>query len=137
LFKNVELFYNFLAHVVYKAVSDRSVSNIRSLIHIVILQSLGDTTFFKRAAQLKPLEPVITNVCMLQQPRGTAEIRKNSGHFVLKYVVNYPIKCLNSNLYLYERKLNFLSNGIHFITISLKNLKIYIYKDKKSFENIL
>jgi len=36
----------------YKAVPDGSVSNIRSLIHLVILQSLGDTTFFKKAVQL-------------------------------------------------------------------------------------
>jgi len=34
-----------------KAVPDGSVSNIRSLIHLVILQSLCDTTFFKRAVQ--------------------------------------------------------------------------------------
>jgi len=42
-----------LIHVIikYKAVPDGSVSNIRSLIHLVILQSLGDTTFFKRAIQ--------------------------------------------------------------------------------------
>jgi len=31
-----------------KAVKDGTVSNIRSLIHLVILQSLGDTTFFKK-----------------------------------------------------------------------------------------
>jgi len=35
----------------YKAVPDGSVSNIRSLIHLVILQLLGDTTFFKRTVQ--------------------------------------------------------------------------------------
>jgi len=35
----------------YKAVLDGSVSNIRSLINLVILQSLGDTTFLKRAVQ--------------------------------------------------------------------------------------
>jgi len=34
-----------------KAVPDGRVSNIRRLIHLVILQSLSDTTFFKRAVQ--------------------------------------------------------------------------------------
>jgi len=38
--------------IIYKAVPDGSVSNICSLIHLVILQSLGDSTFFKRAIQL-------------------------------------------------------------------------------------
>jgi len=65
------------------------------------------------------LEPIVTNFRMLQKPRGTAEIRMNLGQFVLKFVVHYPMKCLNCNLYLYERKLNSLSNGIHFITVSL------------------
>jgi len=38
-----------LSKDIHKAVPDGSVSNIHSLIHLVILQSLGDTTFFKRA----------------------------------------------------------------------------------------
>jgi len=38
-------------HLFNKAVPDGSVFNIRSLIHLVILQSLGDTTFFKRVVQ--------------------------------------------------------------------------------------
>jgi len=59
-----------------KAVPDGSVSNIRSkpeggfkfiqprrycakLIHLVILQSLGDTTFFKRAVQTNDIHLVI------------------------------------------------------------------------------
>jgi len=43
----------------YKAVPDGSVFNIRSLIHFVILQSLGDTTFFKRAVETdRHTEPI-------------------------------------------------------------------------------
>jgi len=34
-----------------KAVPDGSVSNIRSIIHLAILLSLSDTTFFKRAVE--------------------------------------------------------------------------------------
>jgi len=46
--------YNYVTDalsVSNNAVPDGSVSNIRSLIHLVILQSLGDTTLFKRAVQ--------------------------------------------------------------------------------------
>jgi len=43
----MEIFIGPQLVVKYKAVKDGTVSNIRSLIHLVILQSLGDTTFFK------------------------------------------------------------------------------------------
>jgi len=51
--------YHRPLYTIYKVVLDGSVSNIRSLIHLVILQSLGDTTFFKRAIQTdRHTEPI-------------------------------------------------------------------------------
>jgi len=56
---NINIYTEYLYIITDKAVPDGKVSNIPSLIHLVILQSLGDTTFFKRAVQTERIHLVI------------------------------------------------------------------------------
>jgi len=77
---------------------------------------------------------------MLQKPRGTAEIRKNLGRFVLKCVVHYVIKCLHYDVCLYERKLYYLNRGINFAfkyrvpnLMKCPHYNLYLYKRKFNY----